>query len=63
MAEKTTTRWELAPAPESSSHAQINDHYGLFIDGRFVSSTGKKFETLNPATEKPLSKITESTIG
>ena len=56
-----TTSWDFAPAPESTDHAQIADHYGLFINGKFVESSGEKFDSINPATELPTSKITEAT--
>ncbi len=59
-----TPSWELSPAPESTGHVQLKDTYGLFINGKFVeSSGGKKFESINPATEKPLTSITESTLS
>jgi aldehyde dehydrogenase (NAD+) len=54
--------WRLAPAPESASHIRLEESYGLFIAGKFQNSSGGRFfETLNPATEKPLARITEST--
>jgi aldehyde dehydrogenase (NAD+) len=54
--------WNLSPAPESTSQAKIDDAYGLFIGGKFVeSSGGKHFDSINPASEKRLSSITEAT--
>lgn len=54
--------WDLVPAPESTAHVSIEDDYGLFINGKFVESSGnEKFATINPATEQPLSQITEAT--
>lgn len=55
--------WEFAPAPESASHAQINESYGLFINGKFVNSSGKKFASINPANEQQLAMITDSTAA
>ena len=53
--------WELAAAPESTDHLQLESEYGLFINGQFVESEGKKkFSSINPATEKPLAQITEA---
>jgi aldehyde dehydrogenase (NAD+) len=53
--------WELAAAPESTDHIQLNDAYGIFVDGEFVESkAGAKFATINPATEKQIADITES---
>ncbi|MGY8794132.1 MAG: aldehyde dehydrogenase family protein, partial [Woeseiales bacterium] len=50
--------WQYAPAPESTDHIQIDDHYGLFINGEFVApEIDRYFESINPATEKPLSNI------
>ena len=52
------TEWEYAPAPESTDHVQIKKRYGLFIDGKFVApSTKKYFKTINPATEEKLSDV------
>lgn len=58
---KFNTAWEYAPAPESTSHIQLKDRYDLFINGRFVKpSSGKHFETINPATEEKLSEVAEA---
>ena len=52
------SKWDYAPAPEAFDYLKIAPHYELFIDGRFVPpSTGKHFETINPATEQKLSEI------
>lgn len=62
MNETSSTAWELAPAPESTGHVQLADSYGIFINGKFVESSGDdKFQTINPSTEKVISEITEST--
>src|SRR6476660_1688004 len=53
--------WEYAPAPESTSHIKLKDRYDLFINGKFVNpSSGKYFETINPATEQRLSEVAEA---
>lgn len=50
--------WSYAPSPESTADAQIAPRYDLFIDGKFVApQSGKYFETINPATEKPLAEV------
>jgi aldehyde dehydrogenase (NAD+) len=50
--------WQYASALESTDHIQIDDHYGLFINGEFVvPEIDRYFESINPATEKPLSNI------
>ncbi len=55
------TDWKYAPAPESSDHAKIKDKYDLFINGEFKEpSSGKYFDTINPANEKKLSLIAEA---
>jgi aldehyde dehydrogenase (NAD+) len=52
-----------APAPESVRPA-IADRYGLFINGRFVeASGGKRFATINPATEATLAEVAEAGEG
>ena len=28
--------WEYAPAPQDTGHIQLDDQYGLFINGKFV---------------------------
>ncbi|MFK7766025.1 MAG: aldehyde dehydrogenase family protein [Mariniblastus sp.] len=58
----STTTWDLAPAPESTGHIQLEKSYGLFINGKFQESDGgKKFKTTNPATDQVIAEITEST--
>ncbi|MCA9304325.1 MAG: aldehyde dehydrogenase family protein, partial [Phycisphaerales bacterium] len=52
--------FEYAPAPESV-RPEIADQYGLFINGSFVEPAGgKRFATINPATEQTLSMIAEA---
>lgn len=58
---KFNTGWEYAPAPESKSHIQLKNRYELFINGKFVKpSSGKYFDTINPATEEKLAAIAEA---
>ncbi len=50
----------FAPAPESIA-IRLNKAYGLFINGRFVkASTGKTFDSVNPATEEVLAKVSQA---
>ena len=52
--------FDYAPAPESQAVVSIEPEYGLFINGKFVA--GKKhFPTINPATQKKLSSISQAT--
>jgi len=52
------TKFEYSPAPESTSIVDIKSEYGLFINGKFAPAKGNKsFETINPATGKPLARI------
>ena len=54
-------KWEYAPAPEAFEHIKIPARHELFIGGRFAKpSTGKYFDSLNPATEE---KLTEIALG
>src|SRR5436190_6966092 len=49
--------WEYDPAPESAD-PKIKPEYDLFIGGKFVApKSGKYFDSINPATEKVLSRI------
>jgi aldehyde dehydrogenase (NAD+) len=53
--------WEYAPAPESTDVVRLDDSYGLFINGEFVEpKSGKRFVTINPATEEPLALVAEA---
>jgi aldehyde dehydrogenase (NAD+) len=53
--------WNLSPAPESTSHANIAKQYELFINGEFQKPiSGKYFDTINPADETLLSSIAEA---
>jgi len=61
MATKKNISWDLAPAPESSDHAEIKSEYGLFINGKFVKSkSGKTFATINPANEQKLAMVADA---
>src|ERR1700693_578216 len=58
---KFNTGWAYAPAPESKSHIKLKDRYDLFINGKFVKpSSGKYFETINPATEEKIAEVAEA---
>ncbi|MDG2423309.1 MAG: aldehyde dehydrogenase family protein [Phycisphaerales bacterium] len=53
----TTSAWEYAPAPERTP-VEIEERYGLYIDGEFRSPRSRRwFETMNPATGKPLARV------
>ncbi|MBV6460351.1 MAG: putative aldehyde dehydrogenase AldA [Flavobacteriales bacterium] len=55
------TEWNYTPAPESKIIANIAPRYELFINGKFVKPSSKKyFSTINPATEEKLSEIAEA---
>jgi aldehyde dehydrogenase (NAD+) len=55
------SKWAYTPSPESTSHINLKPQYELFIDGKFVKpSSGKYFDTINPATEEKLSSIAEA---
>ena len=45
---------DYAPAPESTGILNLNEHYGLFINGEFVAGRGKNFTSISPATEAPI---------
>ena len=54
---KFDTDWKYAPSPESQDHIRLEEKYDLFIDGKFTPpSSGKYFETINPANENTMSK-------
>src|ERR687897_427070 len=54
------------PAPEAAGRANewLEKHgrrFGLFIDGQGTPGGGETFETLNPATAKPLAQLAQTT--
>jgi aldehyde dehydrogenase (NAD+) len=56
------------PAPEAAApvHAWLEEHgrrFGLFIGGTWTAGEGETFETLNPATGKPLARLAQATTG
>lgn len=54
----TVVDWNYSPSPESTSHIQLKKRYDLFIGGKWVKpSSGKYFETVNPANEEVLAEI------
>ena len=54
------TDWSYAPAPETVP-VQIDDRYGLFINGQFVDpADGKYFDTINPANRQRLAEVAEA---
>jgi aldehyde dehydrogenase (NAD+) len=55
------TEWTYAPAPESTDHIKLKKKYDLFINGKFVSGSGKYFKTINPATEEVIAEVAEAT--
>jgi len=49
--------WEYDPAPETAD-PKLKARYDLFIGGKFVApSSGKYFDSINPATEAKLAEI------
>jgi len=53
--------WEFAPSLESTDHINLKKQYELFIGGKWVKpSSGKYFDTVNPATEEKLAAIAEA---
>ena len=56
--ERTSLKWDYAPAPESRDAATIKPSYDLFIGGEFVAPTdGTRVPTVNPASEEPLTEV------
>lgn len=57
----TASSWNYAPAPESTDHINIRSQYDLFINGKFVKPTSKKYvDTVSPSTEKKLAEVAEA---
>ncbi|HSK35658.1 MAG TPA: aldehyde dehydrogenase family protein, partial [Actinomycetota bacterium] len=52
---------EYAPAPEATDHVTLRADHGLLIGGRWVEPvSGKRFKTINPATEEVLAEVAEA---
>ena len=50
--------WAYAPAPEDSSHVEIKQRYGLYLDGEFRDAAhGRTLATINPANEAHLAEV------
>ncbi|HLV91188.1 MAG: aldehyde dehydrogenase family protein [Acidimicrobiales bacterium] len=57
----TPLLWEYAPSREATDLVEIEDRYGLFIDGEFREpKSGRWFDTINPATEEKLATVAEA---
>jgi aldehyde dehydrogenase (NAD+) len=52
---------DYAPAPEATDHVNLRADHGLLIGGRWVEpASGKRFKTINPATEEVLAEVAEA---
>jgi aldehyde dehydrogenase (NAD+) len=50
--------WEYAPSLESTDHINLKKKYDLFINGKWLKPTSKKyFNTINPNDEKHIAEI------
>ena len=50
--------WEYAPSLESTDHINLKKKYDLFIDGKWIKPTSKKyFKTINPNNEEFIAEI------
>ena len=55
---KSTSSWDLSPAPESKGHISLKAKYDLLINGKWVKpSSGKYFDSINPANEEKLAQV------
>ncbi|MEA2724129.1 MAG: aldehyde dehydrogenase [Gemmatimonadales bacterium] len=59
---------EYGPAPEAAgpANAWLEAHgrrFGLFIGGEWTDARGESFETLNPATGKPIARLAQATAA
>ena len=53
--------WNLSPSIENTDHIQINEKYGLFINGKFIDpNSGKYFPSINPSNETKLALKAEA---
>jgi aldehyde dehydrogenase (NAD+) len=57
-----STKWDYGPAPEKTDHVELEDRYGLFINGKFQKPEKEKyFATHNPANEEKLAEVGQAT--
>ncbi len=53
--------WTYEPAPEATDHVKIQPKYELYIGGKWVEPSSKKyFDTVSPSTEKKLAEVAEA---
>ena len=53
--------WTYAPSPEATDHVRLQGRYDLFIGGKWVQPSSKKyFDTISPATEEKLAEVAEA---
>lgn len=53
--------WEYASAPEAKDHAKLRSQYDLFINGKFVKPSSKKyFDTYSPSSLEKLAQVAEA---
>src|SRR4051812_36923822 len=58
MKKGSDTKWEYAAAPESRSIVKLEKKYGLFINGKFVPPSSKKyFSSIDPSTGEQIAEI------
>ena len=56
--ESSIEMWDYAPSLEGTAHIQLKTKYDLYINGKWVKpSSGKYFETINPAMEEVIAEI------
>lgn len=59
-----TASWSYDKALESTDHVYIKDQYELFVNGDFIKPVeGKYFNTVNPATNKVISRVAEASAA
>ena len=54
---------EYAPAPESTSILDLQDEYGLFIDGEWTAGSGTPFASVSPSTEERIATFAAADEG
>ena len=53
--------WEYASSTEATDILELDDKYGLYIDGEFVKPKSRKyFPSINPATEETIAEVAEA---
>ena len=56
------TDWTYAPAPESTDVVHLQDRYGLYVGGEWLTAK-EHFTTVSPRDEAPLAEVAQASAA